>query len=186
MLCHKLSLGRLLRSRHTNPLAKWQGRQDNTRCFDLSTYRDLYFAMMYDIRDTHIWRYTNVKYFLCPQAPQGKWSSKVAGGVKEDWWRFFETWRGAWLAQNPTSHKILSKNERSSAGTFSPTIFFHTRLLSSTWTSLQHCWGGASPSLEVSFLFYPFFRKKTGRILASHVPMTFLYFVPFVCSVFAQ
>ena len=131
-------------------------------------------VMMYDIRVTHIWRYKCVKYFLFPQAPQGKWSSKVAGGVKEDWWRFFETWTGAWLAQNPTSHKILSKNERSVAGTFSPTIFFHTRLLSSTWTSLQHCWGGASPSFEVSFLFYLFFRKKTRRILASHVPKTFL------------
>ena len=176
-----LSLGRLLRSRHTNPLARWQGRQDNTRCFDLSTYRDLSCVMMYyDIR-----RYTNVKHFLFPQAPQGKWSSKVAGGVKEDWWRFFETWTGAWLAQNPTSHMILSKNERSVAGTFSPTIFFHTRLLSSTWTSLQHCWGGASPSLEVSFLFYLSFRKKTRWILASHVPTTFLYFVPVVCSVFA-
>ena len=46
------------------------------------------------------------KLTISSQAPQGKYSSKVAGGVKEEWWRDLGAERvsGAWLANIGTSH----------------------------------------------------------------------------------
>jgi len=66
---------------------------------------------------------------------------------------------GTWLANIRTSHKILSKDQSRLMWTTNVGIFSPLSLLSSTSTSLRHCWGGASPGIKVSFL-YLFFQEE--------------------------